>query len=101
MDRVLLREVVVRFDNLRRMPFPCVMSLHQAPTDGADRGYHHVHVQFQPPNLLKYLAGPEVGAGGFMNDTSSEEKAAELPAVSPVHYSTHETTTSHRSEVAR
>ena len=38
------------------------------------------------PNLLKYLAGPEIGGGSFLSDTSPEEKAAELRAVSPVHY---------------
>jgi hypothetical protein len=32
------------------------------------------------PNLLKYLAGPEIGGGNFLSDTSPEEKAAELRA---------------------
>jgi UDPglucose--hexose-1-phosphate uridylyltransferase len=36
--------------------------------------------------LLKYLAGPEVGGGSFLSDTSPEEKAAELRATSAVHY---------------
>jgi UDPglucose--hexose-1-phosphate uridylyltransferase len=36
--------------------------------------------------LLKYLAGPEVGAGGFISDTAPEDKAAELRAVSALHY---------------
>jgi UDPglucose--hexose-1-phosphate uridylyltransferase len=36
--------------------------------------------------LLKYLAGPEIGAGNFLNDTSPEDKAAELRAVSSTHY---------------
>ena len=30
----VLQEVLVRFDNLWQMPFPYVMPLHQAPTDG-------------------------------------------------------------------
>ena len=38
------------------------------------------------PGLLKYLAGPEIGGGNFLNDTAPEEKAAELQAVSSVHY---------------
>jgi len=38
------------------------------------------------PQLLKYLAGPEIGGGSFIADTSPEEKAAELRAVSLVHY---------------
>jgi UDPglucose--hexose-1-phosphate uridylyltransferase len=85
-----LKETTVRFDNLWQMPFPYVMPLHQAPTDGGDYGGFHFHIEFHPPlrkpNLLKYLAGPEIGGGNFLSDTSPEEKAAELRAVSDVHY---------------
>jgi UDPglucose--hexose-1-phosphate uridylyltransferase len=35
---------------------------------------------------LKFLAGPEVGGGNFLSDTSPEEKAAELRSQSAVHY---------------
>jgi len=86
----VLRETLARFDNLWRMPFPYVMPLHQAPTDGGDYRGFHFHIEFHPPlrkpNLLKYLAGPEIGGGNFLSDTSPEEKAAELKAVSAVHY---------------
>jgi UDPglucose--hexose-1-phosphate uridylyltransferase len=86
----VLRDVLVRFDNLWQMPFPYVMSLHQAPTDGEDYSSFHFHIEFQPPlrkpDLLKYLAGPEVGGGGFLSDTSPEQKAAELRAASGAHY---------------
>jgi UDPglucose--hexose-1-phosphate uridylyltransferase len=86
----VLRRVVVKFDNLWRIPFPYVMPLHQAPTDGGDYSGFHFHVEFHPPlrrpNLLKYLAGPEIGGGNFLSDTSPEEKAAELRAASEVHY---------------
>jgi UDPglucose--hexose-1-phosphate uridylyltransferase len=84
-----LREVAVRFDNLWRTSFPYVLALHQAPTQGDARGFHF-HVEFHPPlrkpNLLKYLAGPEIGGGSFLSDTSPEEKAAELRAVSATHF---------------
>jgi UDPglucose--hexose-1-phosphate uridylyltransferase len=86
----VLKEMLVRFDNLWSMPFPYVMALHQAPTDGADHSGFHFHIEFHPPlrkpNLLKYLAGPEIGGGSFLSDTSPEEKAAELRAVPSVHY---------------
>ena len=85
-----LSAVLVRFDNLWRRPFPYVMALHQAPTDGGDYGAFHFHVEFHPPlrkpDLLKYLAGPEIGGGNFLSDTSPEEKAAELRALPDVHY---------------
>jgi UDPglucose--hexose-1-phosphate uridylyltransferase len=86
----LLCDVLVRFDNLWRMPFPYVMPLHQAPTDGGDYAGFHFHVELHPPlrkpNLLKYLAGPEIGGGNFLNDASPEEKAAELRALPSIHY---------------
>jgi UDPglucose--hexose-1-phosphate uridylyltransferase len=87
-----LKEVTVRFDNLWQMPFPYVMPLHQAPTDGGDYHAFHFFIAFHPPlrqpRLLKYLAGPEIGGGNFLSDTSPEEKAAELRAVSNAHYRT-------------
>jgi UDPglucose--hexose-1-phosphate uridylyltransferase len=86
----LLKQVLVKFDNLWQMPFPYVMPLHQAPTDGGDYSSFHFHIEFHPPlrrpNLLKYLAGPEIGGGNFLSDTAPEEKAAELQAQSDEHY---------------
>lgn len=86
----VLHEVLVRFDNLWRMPFPYVMALHQAPTDGRPHEGFHFHIEFHPPlrkpDLLKYLAGPEIGGGSFLSDTSPEEKAAELRALPLVHF---------------
>jgi UDPglucose--hexose-1-phosphate uridylyltransferase len=85
-----LKQVTVRFDNLWQMAFPYVMPLHQAPTDGGDYSAFHFFIAFHPPlrqpNLVKYLAGPEVGGGNFLSDTSPEAKAAELRALPAVHY---------------
>jgi UDPglucose--hexose-1-phosphate uridylyltransferase len=86
----VLKRVLIKFDNLWRMPFPYVMPLHQAPTDGGDHRAFHFHIEFHPPlrkpNLLKYLAGPEIGGGNFLSDTCPEEKAAELQSLSDIHY---------------
>ena len=85
-----LKDVTVRYDNLWRQPFPYVMPLHQAPTDGSSHGEFHFYIGFLPPlrqrETVKYLAGPEIGGGNFLSDTSPEEKAAELRAQSTVHY---------------
>ena len=90
-----LLKTLARLDNLWRMSFPYVMVLHQAPTDGKTHNGFHFHVQIHPPlrkpGLLKYLAGPEMGGGNFLNDTSPEDKAAELRAVSDVHFRLHAT----------
>ncbi len=84
------------FDALFERPFPYVMVVHQAPTDGVARGHPqaegeerphgarhgHLHVEFYPPlrtaHKLKYLAGSEQGAGTFIGDVLPEESAAAL-----------------------
>lgn len=85
-----LKVVTAKFDNLWKMSFPYVMPLHNAPTDGGDHSSFHFYIQFLPPlrkpNLLKYLAGPEIGGGNFLSDTSPEEKALELRNQPAVHY---------------
>jgi UDPglucose--hexose-1-phosphate uridylyltransferase len=87
---VALKTLLVRYDNLWQMSFPYVLTLHQAPTDGGDYSGFHFHIECHPPlrkpNLLKYLAGPEIGGGNFLSDTRPEAKAEELRAVSDVHY---------------
>ena len=88
-----LSAVTIRFDNLWRTSFPYVMVLHQAPTDvgaGTGDGAFHFFIAFHPPlrqpHLLKYLAGPEIGGGNFLSDTSPEASAAELRALPAAHH---------------
>ncbi|HET7465697.1 MAG TPA: galactose-1-phosphate uridylyltransferase [Candidatus Dormibacteraeota bacterium] len=61
---------------------PYVMAMHQAPTDGREWPEAHLHFEFYPPHRrpdrLKYLAGVELGAGTFVNDTRPEDTAAQL-----------------------
>jgi UDPglucose--hexose-1-phosphate uridylyltransferase len=87
---VTLQTVLIKYDNLFQMPFPYLLAIHQAPTDGADHSEFQLHIELQPPlrqpGLLKFLAGPELGGGNFLSDTSPEEKAAELQAASEIHY---------------
>ena len=68
------------YDRLFARPFPYVMVLHQAPTDGRRAG--HLHVEFYPPlrtaTKLKYLAGSEQGAGTFLMDVMPEDSARAL-----------------------
>ncbi len=86
----VLRSTLIRFDNLWKMPFPYVMALHQAPTNQGPHDFFHFHIELHPPlrkpNLLKFLAGPEIGGGNFISDTAPEVTAAELRAVPLEHY---------------
>jgi len=85
----VLQRVLVQYDNLWRQSFPYVMALHQAPVKSDARGFHF-HIELHPPlrkpDLLKYLAGPEIGGGSFLSDTSPEDKAAELRSQPERHY---------------
>jgi UDPglucose--hexose-1-phosphate uridylyltransferase len=85
-----IKNVTIRFDNLWQMSFPYVMAIHQAPTDGSLLPYFHSYITFHPPlrrpDLLKYLAGPEIGGGNFLSDTAPESTAAALQAVSTQHF---------------
>ena len=87
---LMIREVAIRYDNLWRMPMPYVMAVHQAPADGHDYSTYPFHLEFHPPlrkpDTMKYLAGPEIGGGSMTNESDPDVKAAELRAVSSVHY---------------
>jgi len=78
----VFHQVVRRMDMNFQMDFPYVMSIMQAPVDGNTYPDFRMHLWLQPPyrqpGLIKYLAGPEIGAGNFMADTMPEDKAAEL-----------------------
>lgn len=75
-----LQRVTRGYDALFAQPFPYVMVVHQAPTDGREEG--HLHVEFYPPlrtaHKLKYTAGSELGAGTFIGDTLPEDSALGL-----------------------
>jgi UDPglucose--hexose-1-phosphate uridylyltransferase len=75
-----LQSLTRGYDVLFARPFPYVMVVHQAPTDGHSGG--HLHVEFYPPlrtaTKLKYPAGSELGAGTFVGDTVPEDSAMAL-----------------------
>ena len=78
----IIKELVNRYNKLFDFRMPYVMVIHQKPTDNENYDFYHFHFEFYPPyrtkNKLKYMAGVELGAGTFLNDTWPEEKAAEL-----------------------
>jgi UDPglucose--hexose-1-phosphate uridylyltransferase len=86
----VFHQVVRRMDMNFSMDFPYVMSVMQAPIDGGDYQDFRMHLWLQPPyrqpGLIKYLAGPEIGAGNFMADTMPEDKAAELLSINLTDY---------------
>jgi UDPglucose--hexose-1-phosphate uridylyltransferase len=83
----ILSVVRRKYDNLFGFPMPLMMLLRQSPAKGS-HPYFHFHIEFYPiqrsPTKLKYLAGVESGAGTYLNDTESEERAMALRAAEPV-----------------
>jgi UDPglucose--hexose-1-phosphate uridylyltransferase len=80
-----LKATLRKYDGLWQIPLPYIMAWYQAPFDGTPRGAYHLHAECYPAyrmqGRLKYLAGTEVAAGMFVNDTLPEQKAEELRAV--------------------
>jgi UDPglucose--hexose-1-phosphate uridylyltransferase len=92
---VALIELLSRYDNLFRHPFPYSMGWHQAPFDGGSNEHWQLHAHLLPPLLRsatvrKFMVGYELLAE-VQRDLTAEEAAARLRAVPPVHYLGHET----------
>ena len=87
----IYREMLIRYDNLFRMPFPNITIFENAPCRSAvNPEPYHFHIEFYPPlrsrDKLKYMAGFESGGGNIINPSLPEESAEALRSVSPVHY---------------
>lgn len=82
-----LLQVTNGYDRHFGFSTPYVMAMHQAPTDGNPWPQAHLHIEFYPPHRrvdrLKHLAGVELGAGTFVNDTRPEDTAAQLRRAIP------------------
>ena len=80
-----LKTTLLKYDGLWSRPFPYIMAWYQAPLDDSNRAAYHLHAECLPayrmPGRLKFLAGTEIAAGMFTNDTLPEDKARELQAV--------------------
>ncbi len=79
---VLLKTVILKYNQLLNIEFPYLMVHHQAGHDDPQNPHYHWHIEFYPPyraaGKLKFLAGVESGTGLFINDTVPEDKAREL-----------------------
>ncbi|MHA1594199.1 MAG: galactose-1-phosphate uridylyltransferase [Candidatus Baldrarchaeia archaeon] len=77
-----LRVITATYNALFDFSMPYIMVIHQAPTDGGNYEYYHMHVEFYPPyrdkERLKHPAGVEWGAGTFTYDGVPEIRAKEL-----------------------
>ena len=85
-----LKKLTSRYDNLFQCSFPYSMGWHGAPFDGRDVKPWQLHAHFHPPLLRsatvrKFMVGFEMLAEA-QRDLTPEQAAAQLRAVSDVHY---------------
>ncbi|GIX51846.1 UDP-glucose--hexose-1-phosphate uridylyltransferase [Sphaerotilus sulfidivorans] len=85
-----LRRLTSRYDNLFGCSFPYSMGWHGAPFDGTAGLHWQLHAHFYPPLLRsatvrKFMVGFEMLAEA-QRDLTPEQAAAQLRAVSDVHY---------------
>ena len=85
-----LIELLGRYDNLFRHPFPYSMGWHQAPFDDGSKEHWQLHAHFLPPLLRsatvrKFMVGYELLAEA-QRDLTAEDAAERLRAVSPTHH---------------
>jgi len=85
-----IKKLTSRYDNLFQCSFPYSMGWHGAPFDGRDVKPWQLHAHFHPPLLRsatvrKFMVGFEMLAEA-QRDLTPEQAAAQLRAVSDVHY---------------
>lgn len=86
----ILKQILVRYDNLFEISFPYSMGWHGAPFNGQSHDHWQLHAHFYPPLLRsaavrKFMVGYEM-LGEAQRDITAEQAAARLQELSDVHY---------------
>lgn len=86
----ILRDVLVRYDNLFEVSFPYSMGWHEAPSRDVDLSHWQLHAHFYPPLLRsatvkKFMVGYEMLAEA-QRDLTAEQAAQRLRDVPRTHY---------------
>lgn len=86
----VLKQVLVRYDNLFGISFPYSMGWHGAPFDSERHDHWQLHAHFYPPllrsaSIRKFMVGFEM-LGEAQRDLTPEQAAARLRTLSDVHF---------------
>ncbi len=86
----ILRQSLIRYDNLFQTSFPYSMGWHGAPCDDADNMHWQLHAHFYPPLLRsatvrKFMVGYEMLAEP-QRDLTAEQAAQRLRDTATIHY---------------
>lgn len=86
----ILKDLLVRYDNLFHISFPYTMGWHGAPFDAANADHWQLHAHFYPPllrsaSVKKFMVGYEMLAEA-QRDITAEQAAEQLRNLPNVHY---------------
>jgi UDPglucose--hexose-1-phosphate uridylyltransferase len=86
----IMRQLLVRYDNLFETSFPYSAGMHQRPVNGGTHNAWHWHMHFYPPLLRsatvkKFMVGYEM-LGNPQRDVTAEWAAERLRNLPEVHY---------------
>jgi UDPglucose--hexose-1-phosphate uridylyltransferase len=86
----ILKQLLVKYDNLFEISFPYSMGWHGAPFNGQLNDHWQLHAHFYPPLLRsatvrKFMVGYEM-LGEAQRDITPEQAAARLQELSELHY---------------
>lgn len=86
----ILKKLTIRYDNLFETSFPYSAGIHQAPTNGEENQFWHMHMSFYPPLLRsaevkKFMVGYEMFANP-QRDITAEQAAQRLIDCPDTHY---------------
>ncbi len=87
----ILKQLLVKYDNLFEVSFPYSMGWHGAPARAGDSSHWQLHAHFYPPLLRsatvkKFMVGYEMLAEA-QRDITAEHAAERLRACSDIHFS--------------
>ena len=86
----ILKKLTILYDNLFETSFPYSAGIHQAPTNGEDNKFWHMHMSFYPPllrsaDIKKFIVGYEMFANP-QRDFTPEKAAQRLKDCLGKHY---------------
>jgi UDPglucose--hexose-1-phosphate uridylyltransferase len=86
----IMKQLLVRYDNLFATPFPYSMGWHGAPYGAGDYDHWQLHAHYYPPllrsaSVRKFMVGFEM-LGEAQRDLTPEQAAAQLRSLADVHY---------------
>ena len=86
----ILKQHLIKYDNIFKISFPYTMGWHGAPFDDKDYAHWQLHAHFYPPLLRsatvkKFMVGYEM-LSEAQRDITAEQAAEKLKSLSEIHY---------------